>query len=90
MLQRRVKMTKVEEQTLRLDDGKTTATHEKSELVETHMPSKGHSYLDLVSRSDDGFADQVSHPQPVEAARNGTLGKGLNRPPDQTYIEHGV
>ena len=51
----RVPETKVVEQTPWVDDSMTTATHEKSELEETHMPNKGHSYLDLVSRSDDGI-----------------------------------
>ena len=53
----RVPKTKVKEQTLQIDDGKTTATHKKSEPEETHMPSKGHSFLDLANRSDDGIAE---------------------------------
>ena len=49
----RVPETKVKEQTLQVDDGKTTATHKKLEPEETHMPS----YLDLDNRSDDGIAE---------------------------------
>ena len=48
---------KIKEQTPQADDSQTTATHKKSEPEEKDTPSKGHSYLDLVNRSDDGIKE---------------------------------
>ena len=56
----RIPETKIKEKTLQVDDGKTTATHKKSDPEVTHTPKKGHSYIDLVNWSDNGIAECCS------------------------------